>query len=45
MPEDLTIERGGSGGIAAELKELIALRESGALTEEEFLAAKAKTLA
>lgn len=45
-PEDVTMERGGSGsGVAAELKEIIAMRESGALSEEEFLAAKAKVLA
>lgn len=48
--EDVTMERAGSGsgnggGIAAELKELAALRESGALTEEEFAKAKAKVMA
>jgi hypothetical protein len=33
-----------SGGTAAELKELVALRDSGALSDAEFEAAKARVL-
>jgi Short C-terminal domain len=34
----------GSSGVAAEIKELVALRDSGALSESEFEAAKARLL-
>ena len=40
-PEQVTMER----DVAAKLKELIGMRDSGALTEEEFIVAKAKALA
>ena len=36
---------GGGGGVAAEIKQLAALRDSGVLTAEEYEAAKSKALA